>query len=171
MHNHSYARESCRYPLKIRELHVLFILIFVIWNSAIFDLRFAALRELFRAKEGDSPSEYSHREFARNIELLQYTEAALKSEDEKAEKDVATIDELEKASPPRASLMSMNDNSDEFFDVPDASEAPYQLESDWSLEVSPEPSSWVLKLFAKIIFPQLLAATFLKQELSTGNIS
>ncbi|XP_044461274.1 protein ENHANCED DISEASE RESISTANCE 2-like [Mangifera indica] len=119
--------------------------------------RVAALRELFRAKEGDSPSEYSHREFARNIELLQDTEAALKSEDEKAEKDVATIDELEKVSPPRASLMSMNDNSDEFFDVPDASEAPYQLESDWSLEVSPEPSSWHTSQ------PRLSAANFVKK--------
>lgn len=135
----------------------------------------AALRELFRAKEGDSPSEYSYRESARDIEFLKDTEAVLKSEEEKAEKDVATRDELEKPSPPRASLMSMNDNSDEFFDVPEACEAPYQLESDWSLEVSPELRSRVLKLFAKIIFPQLflvtLVATFLKQELSTSNVS
>ncbi|KAJ0046656.1 hypothetical protein Pint_06039 [Pistacia integerrima] len=100
--------------------------------------RVAALRELFRAKEGDSPCEYSYRESARDIEFLQDTEAALTSEEEKAEKDVTTIDELEKPSPPRASLMSMNDNSDEFFDVPEASEAPYPLESDWSLEFSPE---------------------------------
>lgn len=112
--------------------------------------RVAALRELFQAKAGNTPSEFLSRESAREIKASQDSELSediqLKNEEDteievqkmeeirKTEKDAPFTEE--KPSSGRASLMGMNDASDEFFDVPEAYSD--HMENDWSLEVSPE---------------------------------
>lgn len=115
-----------------------------------------ALRELFQAKAGNTPSEFLSRESAREIKASQNSEFSqdiqLKNEEDteievqkmeeirKTEKDAPFIEE--KPSSGRASLMGMNDASDEFFDVPEAYSD--HMDNDWSLEVSPELQPLVL---------------------------
>ncbi|KAJ4720778.1 Protein ENHANCED DISEASE RESISTANCE 2-like [Melia azedarach] len=122
--------------------------------------RVAALRELFKAKTGNNPPEFLSRDFTRATKSSQNTESCQdiyfrKSEEEtmivdphleetrKAEQYAVVTDESEKPSSGRASLMGLNDASDEFFDVPEASEGMYSehMENEWSLEVSPEVHS------------------------------
>ena len=126
--------------------------------------RVAALRELFRAKAGNSSSEFSSVEWLRDSGLQQpvefsgdiqcaksemkdvKTEVQIKEETRKTEKD--TTDEFERPSSARPSLFSLHDASDEFFDVPEATEDACldQLENDWSSEYSQEVHSLQPKL-------------------------
>ncbi|KAK0593196.1 hypothetical protein LWI29_032711 [Acer saccharum] len=122
--------------------------------------RVYALRELFRAKAGNSSSEFSSVEWLRDSGLQQpvefsrdiqcaksemkdvKTEVQIKEETRKNEKD--TTDEFERPSSARPSLFSLHDASDdEFFDVPEATEDACldQLENDWSSEYSQEVHS------------------------------
>ncbi|KAH9768359.1 DUF1336 domain-containing protein [Citrus sinensis] len=112
--------------------------------------RVAALRELFQAKAGNTSSEFLSRGSTREIKASQDSELSediqLKNEEDteieiqkmeeirKTEKDAPFTEE--KPSSGRASLMGINDASDEFFDVPEAYSD--HMENDWSLEVSPE---------------------------------
>ncbi|CAB4282774.1 unnamed protein product [Prunus armeniaca] len=103
--------------------------------------RVAALRELFRAKLGNySSSEFSSGELRRNFRLPQ--------NEGDGEADVPTLtgnegtkeniaEEVEKSPSEHASLISLNDASDEFFDVP---EPPYsdQSETDWTPDFGSE---------------------------------
>ncbi|KAK2634011.1 hypothetical protein Ddye_028803 [Dipteronia dyeriana] len=126
--------------------------------------RVAALRELFRAKAGNSSSEFSSVEWLRDSGLQQpvefsgdiqcvksemkdvKTEVQSQEETRKTEKD--TTDEFERPSSARPSLFSLHDASDEFFDVPEATEDACldQLENDWSSECSQEVRSLQPKL-------------------------
>ncbi|KAH7547894.1 hypothetical protein JRO89_XS14G0033700 [Xanthoceras sorbifolium] len=119
--------------------------------------RVAALRELFRAKEGNSSSEFSSIEWLRDNGLPHSIEFSgdiqcVKSENKdvktevqsqevttKTEKD--TTDELEKPSSERTSLFGLHDVTDEFFDVPEATEDMCSDQSEWSAEFSPEVRS------------------------------
>ncbi|KAK9190035.1 hypothetical protein WN943_018636 [Citrus x changshan-huyou] len=112
--------------------------------------RVAALRELFQAKAGNTSSEFLSRGSTREIKAAQDSELPediqLKNEED-TEIEIQKIEEIrktekdapfteEKPSSGRASLMGINDASDEFFDVPEAYSD--HMENDWSLEVSPE---------------------------------
>ncbi|KAK9940117.1 hypothetical protein M0R45_016791 [Rubus argutus] len=99
--------------------------------------RVAALRELFRAKLGNySSSEFSSGELRRNFSLNQNEgdgEADARSLTGDGTTNENISEEVEKLPSEHASLVSLNDASDEFFDVP---EPPYydQSESDWTAD-------------------------------------
>ncbi|KAK8552787.1 hypothetical protein V6N13_121168 [Hibiscus sabdariffa] len=102
--------------------------------------RVAALRELFKGKKGNYSSKYLSREWLRHIHLPQ-----TEKPDNKIEDDDLIENEVEKPASASVSLMDLNEESDEFFDVPEASEFADddQLESEWYSEPSSElcPSS------------------------------
>lgn len=122
-----------------------------------------ALRELFQAKAGNTSSEFLSRGSTREIKASQDSELSkdiqLKNEEDteieiqkmeeirKTEKDAPFTEE--KPSSGHASLMGINDASDEFFDVPEAYSD--HMENDWSLEVSPELQPLVLNLSLQLI--------------------
>lgn len=97
----------------------------------------AALRELFRAKLGNySSSEFSSGELRTNFSLHQNegdgeADAWSLTGDGTTNENIS--EEVEKLPSEHASLVSLNDASDEFFDVP---EPPYydQSESDWTAD-------------------------------------
>jgi hypothetical protein len=97
----------------------------------------AALRELFRAKLGNySSSEFSSGELRTNFSLHQNEgdgEADARSLTGDGTTNENISEEVEKVPSEHASLVSLNDASDEFFDVP---EPPYydQSESDWTAD-------------------------------------
>ncbi|PQQ10782.1 hypothetical protein Pyn_38776 [Prunus yedoensis var. nudiflora] len=103
--------------------------------------RVAALRELFRAKLGNcSSSEFSSGEIRRNFRLHQNegdgeADVPTPTEIEWTKENIA--EEVEKSPSEHASLISLNDASDEFFDVP---EPPYgdQSETDWTPDFGSE---------------------------------
>ncbi|GKU91700.1 hypothetical protein SLEP1_g5533 [Rubroshorea leprosula] len=88
----------------------------------------AALRELFKTKQGNCLSE-SYGEFEREMELAQMkkegtqTKAQEPEEISNTDKDTLIVEEVEKQTSGRASLMDVNDTSDEFFDVPETSDS------------------------------------------------
>ena len=115
-------------------------------------LQFAALRELFKAKQGNYSSECLSREWPRDIDLPQIEKEDIKSGTQspkqitKIEEDNLIENEVEKPPYGRVSLMGLNETPDEFFDVPEASEfTDYdRLESEWSTESNSELRPLVL---------------------------
>lgn len=107
----------------------------------------AALRELFRAKLGNySSSEFSSGELRRNFRLHQNegdgeADVPTLTGNERTKENIA--EEVEKSPSEHASLISLNDASDEFFDVP---EPPYsdQSETDWTPDFGSEMYSQVM---------------------------
>ncbi|XVF83200.1 hypothetical protein PTKIN_Ptkin16aG0114900 [Pterospermum kingtungense] len=106
--------------------------------------RVAALRELFKAKQGDYSSECLSREWPRDAHWPQIEKKHTKIGNEspkltiKTKEDNLIENEVENPPSARSSLLGLNEAPDEFFDVPEASESEYdQLDSEWS----PEPSS------------------------------
>ena len=94
----------------------------------------AALRELFRAKLGYPSSDFSSGELTRNIGLHQ-NDLDSRSDDQKITEDGDNkgniSEEVDKTPSEHASLVSLNDAADEFFDVPEPSDYD-QSEADWS---------------------------------------
>lgn len=106
-------------------------------------LQFAALRELFKAKQGNSSSICLSREWLRHIHLPQTEKPDNKtdSESNKSIEDNNLINnEVEKPASLHVSLSGLNEELDEFFDVPEESEfSDYDhLESEWPGEPSSE---------------------------------
>ncbi|PRQ33532.1 putative protein ENHANCED DISEASE RESISTANCE 2, PH domain, START [Rosa chinensis] len=97
--------------------------------------RVAALRELFKAKVGNySSSEFSSGELRRNFGVHQnegYGEADALALTGDGSTNENILEEVDNSPSEHASLVSLNDASDEFFDVP---EPPYhdQSETDWT---------------------------------------
>ncbi|KAL5565708.1 hypothetical protein UlMin_028872 [Ulmus minor] len=104
--------------------------------------RVAALRELFKAKEGYPSSDFSSGELTRNVGSCQ-TEGDSRFEFRTVTGDGNNrgniVEELDKTPSEHASLVSLNDAADEFFDVPEPSDSD-QLEADWVPDFSPEMS-------------------------------
>ncbi|KAF2300607.1 hypothetical protein GH714_014464 [Hevea brasiliensis] len=99
--------------------------------------RVAALRELFSAKLGNCPSsDFSSGELARNIKLHQIEEDR-KGDDGKTKEYLS--EEVDKApsESEHASLVGLNDASDEFFDVPEPSDCEH-TENGWSYDFGHE---------------------------------
>lgn len=91
--------------------------------------RVAALRELFRAKLGNSPSSnFSSGELTRNIGLPQVVKEELKEVESVGEtsRSLDSTEELQKShlrpTSSGGSFLQLNDPADEFFDFPDESE-------------------------------------------------
>ncbi|KAE8714803.1 Ribophorin I isoform 1 [Hibiscus syriacus] len=114
--------------------------------------RVAALRELFKAKQGNYFPECLSMEWTSDKHLAQ-----TKKEDVKIEDDALTDDKAEKTTPGHVSLLGLNEEADEFFDVPEADEfTDYdRLDSEWS----PGPSSPSKSL------PKLTSASHLVRKL------
>lgn len=123
------------YSVNQKNLFLLFICVIV------------ALRELFRAKLGNySSSEFSSGELRRNFRLHQNegdgeADVPTPTGNERTKENIA--EEVEKSPSEHASLISLNDASDEFFDVP---EPPYsdQSETDWTPDFGSEMYSQVM---------------------------
>jgi hypothetical protein len=113
-------------------------------------LHFAALRELFRAKSGNHPSDFSSSDSSVKTMLPQDGMEDIESEDKGQQKFEQNADlkehEAEKTNSGRRSLMSLNDASDEFFDFPDSNEdIDFDLlENGWYPEKSQEQPTSVL---------------------------
>ncbi|XP_044481652.1 protein ENHANCED DISEASE RESISTANCE 2 isoform X2 [Mangifera indica] len=96
--------------------------------------RLAALRELFRAKQGNYVSDYSSGELARNVRLLHKEEGTTVgvqtlTEDGQPKENIS--EEMDKSPSEHASLVGLNDAADEFFDVPEPSDCD-DLENGWT---------------------------------------
>ncbi|XVE96101.1 hypothetical protein REPUB_Repub02eG0192100 [Reevesia pubescens] len=108
--------------------------------------RVAALRELFKAKQGNYSPECLSSEWLRDTDLPQIENEDIKIGTQspkqmiKTEEDNLIENEVEKPPTGRVNLMSLNEAPDEFFDVPDASESTDydRLETEWSTESSSE---------------------------------
>lgn len=99
-----------------------------------------ALRELFRAKQGYPSSEYSSGELTRNIganqnEVDGMFDVRTVTGDGSSMGNIA--EEVDKTPSEHASLVSLNDAADEFFDVPEPPDYD-QSEADWVPEFVPE---------------------------------
>lgn len=133
----------------------------------------AALRELFKSKSGNNSVEVlpgtSERDIGwpQEIDLLAHElPSPRESEKDDGKLEVQHLEEVgkneketllvedEKQSSARASLMGLNDASDEFFDVPEETEeTSSELSmSDWSAELSPQRQSMVITNRARLIF-------------------
>lgn len=103
------------------------------------------MRELFRAKQGYSSSEYSSGELTRNIRSCQ-NEADSRFDVQTMTGDGSNrgnvAEEIDKTPSEHASLVSLNDAADEFFDVPEPSDYD-QSEADWVPDFVPEMHSQV----------------------------
>ncbi|KAK3442311.1 hypothetical protein EUGRSUZ_B02509 [Eucalyptus grandis] len=97
--------------------------------------RVAALRELFLAKIGNFCSNFSSGELSRNV-MLHDDRLVQSLRDGRAAEEMS--DGSAKAPSEHASLVSLNDAADEFFDVPEPSDD--QSESSWSHDFVPEIS-------------------------------
>lgn len=85
--------------------------------------RLAALREMFRAKQGHGFTEFVSGEFMDTKSCVSKTNTRpLKAEAKRFDLELVKADEMEKPSSARNSLMDLNDASDEFFDVPEPTE-------------------------------------------------
>lgn len=98
--------------------------------------RVAALRELFRAKQGYSSSEFSSGELTRNIGSCQNEVDSRFDVQTKA----IIAEEVDKTPSEHGSLVSFNDAADEFFDVPEPSDFD-QSETDWVPDFVPDMHS------------------------------
>ncbi|GKV08312.1 hypothetical protein SLEP1_g19961 [Rubroshorea leprosula] len=103
--------------------------------------RIAALRELFRAKEGNYPStDLSSGELTRNARLHNCDEdhvVDIQTQMEAVKTKENTSEGAERAPSEHSSLVGLNDCADEFFDVPEPSDYD-QSEDGWSSDFSPE---------------------------------
>ncbi|XP_038992733.1 protein ENHANCED DISEASE RESISTANCE 2-like [Hibiscus syriacus] len=103
--------------------------------------RIAALRELFRAKQGKYPSaDLSSGEFIRNVRLHQSVEdgAVDMCTQIEAGKTKETITEgMERAPSEHSILLGLNDAADEFFDFPEPTDYD-QSEGGWASDFGPE---------------------------------
>ncbi|OMO98724.1 hypothetical protein CCACVL1_04086 [Corchorus capsularis] len=103
--------------------------------------RVAALRELFKANQGNYSSELLPRELTVEIDLPQAENVDVKIETKspksmiQTEGDGSIDNEMEKPRASHVSLVGMNDSPDEFFDVPEFVDYEH-LESEWSTEFS-----------------------------------
>ena len=110
---------------------------------------FAALRELFRAKQGNySVSDFSSGELTRNIKLHQVEGSSVidvrtSTENGKNKENISA--EMDNSPSEHASLVGLNDAADEFFDVPEPSDSD-DLENGWTSVFCPLMSSQVLAL-------------------------
>lgn len=85
--------------------------------------RLAALREMFKAKQGQGFAEFVSGEFLETKPCLSKVNIRpLITEAKRVDLELVKADEMEKPSSARHSLMDLNDVSDEFFDVPEPSE-------------------------------------------------
>ncbi|XP_062082103.1 protein ENHANCED DISEASE RESISTANCE 2-like isoform X5 [Humulus lupulus] len=105
--------------------------------------RVAALRELFKAKQGYSSSEFSSGELTMNNgscqnEMDNRFDVQTMTREGSNKGNIA--EEVDKAPSEHASLVSLNDAADEFFDVPEPSDYD-QSETDWVPGFVPEMHS------------------------------
>ncbi|XP_019099859.1 PREDICTED: protein ENHANCED DISEASE RESISTANCE 2-like isoform X2 [Camelina sativa] len=97
--------------------------------------RVAALREMFKARQGHSFSEFVSGEFmVTKPSLSKINIKPLKTEAKDVYQETMKADEMDKPSSARNSLMDLNDASDEFFDVPEPNES---TEFDSFIDTSP----------------------------------
>lgn len=92
--------------------------------NVLFHLQFAALRELFKAKQRNSSSICLSREWLRHIHLPQ-TEKPDDKTDTESDKSIDNKlinNEVEQLASLHVSLSGLNEEPDEFFDVPEESE-------------------------------------------------
>ncbi|KAJ0255357.1 hypothetical protein HA466_0101190 [Hirschfeldia incana] len=83
----------------------------------------AALREMFKAKQGHGFAEFVSGEFIQTKSILsKINTRPIITEAKRVDLELVKADEMEKPSSARNSLMDLNDVSDEFFDVPEPSE-------------------------------------------------
>ncbi|XP_017983568.1 PREDICTED: protein ENHANCED DISEASE RESISTANCE 2 isoform X3 [Theobroma cacao] len=103
--------------------------------------RVAALRELFKAKQGKYPSaDLSSRELIRNVRLHQSEEDGMvdmctQIEAGKIKENMCEV--MERAPSEHSSLVGLNDAADEFFDVPEPTDYD-QSEDGWASDFGPE---------------------------------
>ncbi|KAL1212560.1 Protein ENHANCED DISEASE RESISTANCE 2-like [Cardamine amara subsp. amara] len=103
--------------------------------------RVAALREMFKAKQGHGFSEFVSGEFMDSKPCLsKFNILPLKTE---VAQETVKAEEMEKPTPARNSLMDLNDASDEFFDVPEPAEF---TEFDSFIDSSPFSQGHQLKI-------------------------
>ncbi|KAJ4726054.1 protein ENHANCED DISEASE RESISTANCE 2-like [Melia azedarach] len=104
--------------------------------------RLAALRELFRAKEGNySSSDFSSGELSRTIRRHQLDGGnVVQTQTEDGNSKENTAEEADKFPSEHASLVGLNDAADEFFDVPEPSDYD-DLENGWTSDFGPEMHS------------------------------
>ncbi|KAL3336000.1 hypothetical protein AABB24_031967, partial [Solanum stoloniferum] len=107
--------------------------------------RLAALRELFIAKLGDCSSSYFLEEHVRDKKLQQVEEVEVEIQTivENGKKMADMEEEVAKTPSEHASLMGLNDASDEFFDVSEPLDYD-QSENGWPSDFGPEMYSQVL---------------------------
>lgn len=102
----------------------------------------AALRELFRAKIGDSSSDFSSSSRdLRHFELPQSEMDEIKTEiqsPEEMRKIKEAFSKENEVEMPRASLIGLNDAVDEFFDVPEPEPAEFvdHYENEWTSDLN-----------------------------------
>ncbi|CAN8279344.1 unnamed protein product [Cochlearia groenlandica] len=91
--------------------------------------RLAALREMFKSKQGRGFTEFVSGEFLDTKSCLsKINNRPLKTEATRKDQELVKPEEMEKPSSARNSLMDLNDSSDEFFDVPEPNE-PSEFDS------------------------------------------
>lgn len=127
-----------------RKITILLLLVLLI----VILLVYAALRELFRAKQGNYVSDYSSGELARNVRLLHKEEGTTVgvqtlTEDGQPKENIS--EEMDKSPSEHASLVGLNDAADEFFDVPEPSDCD-DLENGWTSDFGLQVYSQVLAL-------------------------
>ncbi|EOA25157.1 hypothetical protein CARUB_v10018468mg [Capsella rubella] len=106
--------------------------------------RVAALREMFKAKQGHGFTEFVSGEFAVTKPCLSKVNTKpLKTEAKEVNQETVKAEEMDKPSSARNSLMDLNDASDEFFDVPEPNES---TEFDSFIDNSPFSQGHQLKI-------------------------
>ncbi|KAL4313056.1 hypothetical protein GQ457_01G044720 [Hibiscus cannabinus] len=134
-------------PLLVNNSSASFLLVFFSHQCKMFvcTFGFAALRELFKAKQGNYSPACLSLEWKSDTHLSQSQKEDVKIDSQnsnqmiKVKEDVPTEVESENAPSGRVSLLGLNEEADEFFDVLEEDEFTYydRLECEWS----PEPSS------------------------------
>lgn len=109
--------------------------------NVLLHLQFAALRELFKAKQGNYSPECLSREWLRHVHLPQNDKPDNKIDTESAttiEDNNLIENEIEKPASAHVTQTGLNEEPDEFFDVSEAPEfTDYDLlENEWSTETS-----------------------------------
>ncbi|KAI3470474.1 hypothetical protein Pfo_027137 [Paulownia fortunei] len=99
--------------------------------------RVAALRELFRAKSGNTSHEYLSGELTIDIGVPENEKEKIKTEVGFKRTQNETEDEALRQHSGASSLMALSDAADEFFDVPEPSDDE-ALENGWPSNMSPE---------------------------------
>lgn len=129
------------------------IALLVTGSSAFFT---AALRELFRTKLGNhTASDFSSGELMRERRLNQHgadlkVEVQTRLENGKS-KEEAEEEEMVKTPSEHASLMGLNESTDEFFDVSEPLDYD-QTENSWSSDFSPDTYCQVVLSHKVLVF-------------------